>query len=405
MSLTPQQREQFRLAILSAFPNYDDLRMAIGEGDWPGLTNVRLEQFVPRDPMRLVAFNLVQWAEEHGRVKNLLEVCLHDNPANELLNELAAPIHQLDETPTPDLAEQVAIDTATYTVPTRPLTDTQRILIRVNIGLLGLLLLIVISWSCIFIPYATGFWGLTVLGGLVYVGLEMLKDRPFAERMFSVFRGVLSSWTVLGTGIAGCLAMAVLSFSLSQIKYAARTDEPLIVVAGEELSPGDWMWVRIPPGGRTLTTEKVGEGYDRKTFPVKPWWPTTVRVAVTPYVIIEPEKSLLDIISTTDTAPNRQWKLTVTRNGESFYRNDQYRGNPVLFAVKGNHKPSLGSFIPKRTPLLAPPDLAIAPGDKLHVELWRSTPKYVVDIDVGAPTDVKSALQVEIISKSKTTPP
>jgi hypothetical protein len=396
MSLSPELRARLRKAIESAFHNYDELRIAIGEGNWTGLHNVRLEEFVKPDPLRIVVFNLVEWAEKNGRVRNLYEICQLSNPGNALLSQLAEDIRGLTEEPAIDITEKVAIHTETYTIPTRPLTPQQRTLLWANPALFGGQVLAFALWTCIFISQAWMFWLATVVLGLLSRIWDMFADLPLAWRVLSTLRDVLIRRSVLIVLLVTAAVGLVASLFISRVEYDARQEEPSIMIAGDKLQPGERKWVPSWPTGRKLQADRMGDGYQARPVIVYPWRLAKITSRVIPYVVIEPHPDILENIGTTEDNPAQQWQLTVKHNNQVIYENPNYRGNALVLGADEEHTPKLPPAMFRRTPeyILA----ALEPADELHIQLASnpsaaSQSKFVTIAVVKTPSDPESPAQ------------
>lgn len=393
MSLTPELRKQLREAIQTAYTSYDDLRIAIGEGTWQGLTNVRLEQFVKPDPLRLVVFNLVEWAENHGRVEDLYEVCVEGSPGNAELGQLAEPIRALDEErkPIEEIADEITLKEATYTLPT-PTTQQER-LITGNLVVATVILLLAAAWTVIFIDGAWIVW-LTFFGPTLGSSIwDMIGNQLLAVRVISFFRGVLISRATLIALTIVFVVVGGLSLGISQVKYVGQPTDAAITVAGVELSPGDVQWLLVPATGKKFRIERVGAGYRDGEIMAYPWQRTKIRPKIMPYIVIEPAAQVIGNISTSDTSPNRQWKLTVTMGNQVIYRNSAYKGMPVKIGPDPNHWPDPTGFTPKRAPTIKHV-VNIKSGDELHIELSRGMTTHVADVTVGDPASLAAAAEL-----------
>src|SRR3954452_14692319 len=101
MALTPAQRRQIEGALLAAFPSEADLaRLLLHQLDVP------LPQVAARANLQQMVFELVQWAEALGRLRDLIRGAAAENSDNPQVHDL---LGQIDETPgTPSIpAERV----------------------------------------------------------------------------------------------------------------------------------------------------------------------------------------------------------------------------------------------------------------------------------------------------------
>lgn len=106
--LSGNQYKALLEALCSAFPTFDDLRsMARYE------LEVNLEAIVSRGSLRESAFQLIQWAESRGQVRELVLGALRHNPGNRNLHAAAANLGQWTEEPSGDvglLGERAFLD-------------------------------------------------------------------------------------------------------------------------------------------------------------------------------------------------------------------------------------------------------------------------------------------------------
>ena len=398
MSLTPALRQQLRLAIQRAF-NYDELRLAVGEGDWQGLHNVRLEEFVDRDPMNIVASNLVAWAEKNGRVRVLYEICLAANPGNPGLAQLATAIRALQEVPKPaeELASEVALDDKTYTIPTRPLTQQQRQLIAGNLGLAAVNLLGTAGWTSIFIDGAWIFW-LTTFGlGVLSKGWDLLGNQVLQSQVFSLFRSTLTNWGTLAVLAVYAIVAGGLSLTISKVWYDGEKEDPNVVIESKTLEPGDQQWLWIPPNGRKMQFATSAYGYYRD-FRVCPWRRTTLKPTLKPYVIIEPADAVLrDDISEDETDPQLQWRIRVTRAEVRLFEDTApYFGAPLAIHPEPDDRHEIPEFVQRRNASKHPIIHKVAdirPGEKLQITLSSDT-TYTTEMTVENPPKMGKPFQL-----------
>lgn len=94
MQLTGRQIQQIRDAILDAYPTRDELR---------ALVRIELDQNLDSiaggDNLRILVFNLVTWAEQHGRIDELVNSAYNQNQGNLALQQLIAGWRSLPRTP------------------------------------------------------------------------------------------------------------------------------------------------------------------------------------------------------------------------------------------------------------------------------------------------------------------
>jgi hypothetical protein len=86
-TLTTQQRKQLYNALLSAFPARSDLARMIGFG-----LNENLDAIAGGTSLSDTVFNLIQWATAQGRLEDLINAALSDNPGNPALKTFAAEV-------------------------------------------------------------------------------------------------------------------------------------------------------------------------------------------------------------------------------------------------------------------------------------------------------------------------
>ena len=83
MKLSGQQVKQIQDALLDAYTTKDSLRMMVRTG-----LDKNLEAIADGDNLRVIIFNLVSWAEQYGRVRDLLDAAQSQNPGNESLQHI-----------------------------------------------------------------------------------------------------------------------------------------------------------------------------------------------------------------------------------------------------------------------------------------------------------------------------
>lgn len=83
MKLSGPQVKQIQDALLDAFGTRDSLRMMVRTG-----LDQRLEAIADGENMQVVIFNLVSWAEQYGRIRDLIDAAQNQNPGNESLQNL-----------------------------------------------------------------------------------------------------------------------------------------------------------------------------------------------------------------------------------------------------------------------------------------------------------------------------
>ncbi|KYC35638.1 hypothetical protein WA1_07420 [Scytonema hofmannii PCC 7110] len=94
MNLVGTQKKQFGEALIDAFPRKNDLEMMLSyELDW------NLNQIVCGSNYKEIVFELIQWAEARGKIKELLQTAKKANPGNpQLQNFSLSSADNLDTT-------------------------------------------------------------------------------------------------------------------------------------------------------------------------------------------------------------------------------------------------------------------------------------------------------------------
>ena len=85
MPLSGSQHKQIQDALIAAFGNEDNLRRML-----KFQMNVDLESVAKPGSMAQRTFDMVAWADEHGRVSELIQAACAQNPQNPELQSLAA---------------------------------------------------------------------------------------------------------------------------------------------------------------------------------------------------------------------------------------------------------------------------------------------------------------------------
>jgi formylglycine-generating enzyme required for sulfatase activity len=112
MRLSGKQVKNFQDALLDAYPTKDALRMMVRVG-----LDQHLEAIADGENLQVVIFNLVSWAEQYGRLPELIQSAHDQNPGNPSLQRL---LETLDSTLHLPYAAESAIITAALAHPTRP---------------------------------------------------------------------------------------------------------------------------------------------------------------------------------------------------------------------------------------------------------------------------------------------
>lgn len=102
MKLNGQQVKQIQDALLDAYATRDSLRMMVRTG-----LDQRLEAIADGETLRVVIFNLVSWAEQYGRVKDLISAAQSQNPGNESLQHLARTLESTLRPSTPSAVPEI----------------------------------------------------------------------------------------------------------------------------------------------------------------------------------------------------------------------------------------------------------------------------------------------------------
>ena len=84
LNLTSQERQKLRDAILSAYPTKNKLKMMVSFG-----LEENLDSIVGGENMSEVVFNLIEWAIEQGRLKELVEAARQNNSGNIKLQNIS----------------------------------------------------------------------------------------------------------------------------------------------------------------------------------------------------------------------------------------------------------------------------------------------------------------------------
>ena len=83
MVLEPKQREQLYKALITAFPSHGALAMFVSFG-----LNEDLATIAPQDSPSISVWELIRWAEAQGRIRELVQAAVEQNPGNLSLREL-----------------------------------------------------------------------------------------------------------------------------------------------------------------------------------------------------------------------------------------------------------------------------------------------------------------------------
>jgi hypothetical protein len=83
MQLNGIQRQQVHDALLSAFPNENDIKRLVSFG-----LNENLSAITGNGVLSDVVFNVINWSEAHDRINDLLDAAVRTNPDNSKLRNL-----------------------------------------------------------------------------------------------------------------------------------------------------------------------------------------------------------------------------------------------------------------------------------------------------------------------------
>lgn len=104
LDLKGKQLEELRDALVSAFPNYDDLKMMMLFE-----LNERLQKYVERGPMNRVATDLIEWAEAQGKLEALIAGARAKNPGNVALQRFAVEVSLTSDAPPAGRLEAIVL--------------------------------------------------------------------------------------------------------------------------------------------------------------------------------------------------------------------------------------------------------------------------------------------------------
>jgi S1-C subfamily serine protease len=109
LELKGKQVQALRDALVSAFRNYADLSMMVlYEMD------VNLEHHVARGPMNQVTFELIQWAEAHGRLGDLIAGARAQVPGNPQLRQFAIEVALTSDAPPKGKLEAMVLESVPF---------------------------------------------------------------------------------------------------------------------------------------------------------------------------------------------------------------------------------------------------------------------------------------------------
>jgi hypothetical protein len=105
IDLKGKQQEALRDALVSAFPNYDELKMMLFFE-----LNEKLQKYVERGPMNRVAMDLIEWAEAQGKLEELIAGARAKNPGNVALRRFAVEVSLTSDTPPQGKLEAMVLE-------------------------------------------------------------------------------------------------------------------------------------------------------------------------------------------------------------------------------------------------------------------------------------------------------
>jgi hypothetical protein len=107
--LTGQQYEKFQEALLSAFTDRGDLEMML-----LFKLNTRLETIVGDGSLRDTVFKLIEWAQAHDMIDQLVNAARSANPGNPALREFAEEFGFAPASPSPKIVEKVVAESNSF---------------------------------------------------------------------------------------------------------------------------------------------------------------------------------------------------------------------------------------------------------------------------------------------------
>jgi hypothetical protein len=109
INLKGKQLEALRDALVSAFPQYNDLKsMLLFE------LNERLQKHVGQGPMNQVAADLIEWAEAQGKLDALIAGARIQNPGNLALQQFAVEVSLTSDAPPQGRLEAMVLQTVPF---------------------------------------------------------------------------------------------------------------------------------------------------------------------------------------------------------------------------------------------------------------------------------------------------
>ena len=109
LNLKGPQLQALRDALVSAFPQYDNLNELM-----LFKMNERLERHVARGPMNRVATDLILWAEAEGKLESLIAAALAQVPGNPALRRFAFEVSLTSDAPPEGQLESMVLKTVPF---------------------------------------------------------------------------------------------------------------------------------------------------------------------------------------------------------------------------------------------------------------------------------------------------
>jgi hypothetical protein len=390
--------KRVRSAIGDAFSSYDELRLVVGEGAWANLTNVQLEKIAKPDSQGVVAFNLVRWANRRGRVRELVEICLAENPDHPDLQAAHAEVCALPlEVPLSD--DGVTIDEESYPSAPPPLTAADKRRARLNFIVAAILLVGIFFWTVRVFDNAWIFWSGTIGSAISTKIAEVILDRPLFLQLVSIVRRPMTHRATGPVLLSSIVAFIPASLFVAHVQYLGPGTALAMRVEGAEINPGGEYWMLAPPWGRRVSLSFPAIDSDTET--VYPW--SKNKFWAPPRIVIKPNFDLADI-SVTETEKTLQWQLTIslTRQDKKQIVNvDPYRAGPVIIPgaiAMIDHTPYPPSFkIQRPDQTLYLKDLLVIPGDMLSIQIHGPMADYSRQYRVLAPQSPETGTQLVLV--------
>src|SRR5689334_1345398 len=96
MDLSGAQRAQLQQTLVNTFPKENDLAQMVSFG-----LNERLQAIASGTTLSEIVFNLIEWADAHGKLEQLIAAATQANPGNKKLRALAAQLGRPPPAPRP----------------------------------------------------------------------------------------------------------------------------------------------------------------------------------------------------------------------------------------------------------------------------------------------------------------